>query len=339
MPEMPTSASAPTLDAIAEVSQGLAAPQPPSTPAFQGPKAGPIKLKDEPSSSIFSLRAPSERHEPDSISAEGAYEPFRTQTAPQEIPWKLIAAGVVLIAVTVAIRFGYTPSDTPIMEVVRQVTPAPAAKQAPPPVAANAGALTITTQPPGARVSIDGKPAGETPLTLDTIKPGRHVITLVSPTGASAKRTVRVEAGRPLTLDVALFAGFANISAPFVVEISENGKALGTNEEQVILSPGTHTLRLANKELAYVGSETVEIQPGEVTRVSVDPRGRANINAAPWAEVWIDGEKAGETPLANVAVRLGIREFVFKNPRFPDRKVVATITAGTPATISVDFNK
>ena len=38
-------------------------------------------------------------------------------------------------------------------------------------------------------------------------------------------------------------------------------------------------------------------------------------------------------------MRLGIREFVFKNPQFPDRKVVATITAGTPATISVDFNK
>jgi hypothetical protein len=338
MPEMPAS-SAPTLDGVAEVSQGLAAPPPPSTPAFQGSKAGPIKLKDEPGSSIFSLRGPSERHEPDSISAEGAYEPFRTQKAPQEIPWKLIAAGAVLIILTIAIRFGYTPSDTPIMEVVRQVTPAPAAKQAPPPVATTAGALMITTQPPGARVSIDGKPAGETPLTLDTIKPGRHVITLVSPSGASAKRTVRVEAGRPLTLDVALFAGFANISAPFVVEISENGKALGTNEEQVILSPGTHTLRLANKELGYVGTETVEIQPGEVTRVSVDPRGRANINAAPWAEVWIDGEKAGETPLANVAVRLGIREFVFKNPRFPDRKVVATITAGTPATISVDFNK
>ena len=94
-------------------------------------------------------------------------------------------------------------------------------------------------------------------------------ITLVSPSGASAKRTVRVEAGRPLTLDVPLFAGFANISAPFVVEVSENGKGLGTNEEQVILSPGTHTLRLANKELGYVGTETVEIQPGEVTRISV----------------------------------------------------------------------
>ena len=41
-------------------------------------------------------------------------------------------------------------------------------------------------------------------------------------------------------------------------------------------------------------TETVEIQAGEVTRVTLDPRGTANINAAPWAEVFIDGQKAGE---------------------------------------------
>ena len=81
------------------------------------------------------------------------------------------------------------------------------------------------------------------------------------------------------------------------------------------------------------------LAPGEVTRLSLDPRGRANINAAPWAEVWIDGELAGDTPLANVAIRLGIREIVFKNPQFGERKVTTTIKANAPATISIDFSK
>ena len=79
--------------------------------------------------------------------------------------------------------------------------------------------------------------------------------------------------------------------------------------------------------------------PGEVTRIALDPHGRANVNAAPWAEVWIDGVKAGDTPLANVSVRLGVREFVFKNPQFGERKVVSTITASGPVSVSVDFNK
>ena len=65
------------------------------------------------------------------------------------------------------------------------------------------------------------------------------------------KRTIKVEAGKTLTLDVPLFSGFAAISAPFVIEVSENGKALGTSEDQIILWPGHHDLRLANKDLGY----------------------------------------------------------------------------------------
>ena len=87
------------------------------------------------------------------------------------------------------------------------------------------------------------------------------------------------------------------------------------------------------------GTETVDITSGEVARVNVDPMGRANINAAPWAEVWVDGVKIGDTPLANVAIRLGVREIVFKNPQYPERKQTITVVGGPAATISVDFNK
>jgi hypothetical protein len=338
--------SAPTVakvEPVGDVSPGLASPD--SGPVRPASKAGPIRLKDDANGGTVSARATvsarthADRHEPESLSAAGAYEPFGTHKAAQPIPWKLIATGVVLIAVSVAIRFGFTPSDTSIMQAVRK-TAAPAA--APPvaaPPAGRAGRLAITTQPAGAHVTIDGKPAGETPLTLDSLSAGRHVVTITGASGASAKRTIRVEPGRTTAIDLPLYSGFANISAPFVLEISEKGKALGVSDEQILLTPGTHTLRLTNQELGYTTTETVEIQPGEVTHIALDPHGRVNINAAPWAEVYIDGEKAGDTPLANVSVRLGVREFVFKNPQFGERKVVSTITANGPATVSVDFNK
>jgi hypothetical protein len=310
-----------------------------------GSGGGTIRLKEDAfSMSSHGGRARSEsRTEPVEMSAEGSYEPFTAPTETRAIPWKLIAAGVVLIAATFAIARGYAPSTAaPIIETaVRKVAPkaAPAEPPPPAPVAANVGRLTITTQPAGAKVTVDGRPAGDTPLTIDSVKPGRHTITLAVANGATAKRTVKVDAGQTVTVDVPLFSGFAALSAPFPMDVSENGKSLGTSDDQILLSPGSHTLRLANKDLGYVGSETVEIQPGEVTRIALDPRGRANINAAPWAEVWIDGEKAGETPMANVAIRLGIREIVFKNPQFGERKVVATITASQTASVSVDFNK
>ena len=122
--------------------------------------------------------------------------------------------------------------------------------------------------------------------------------------------------------------------------MSENGKALGTSEDQIILSPGQpHAAAGQQGPRLRRRLKRSRSSPARSTKLALDPRGRANINAAPWAEVFIDGEKAGETPLANVAIRLGIREIVFKNPQFPERKVTTTITGNAPATISVDFIK
>ena len=86
-------------------------------------------------------RARSEsRSEPDEMSAEGSYEPFTAPDEARAIPWKLIAAGVVLIAATFAIMRGYAPSTAaPIIETaVRKVAPkaAPAEPPPAPPVAA-----------------------------------------------------------------------------------------------------------------------------------------------------------------------------------------------------------
>ena len=73
--------------------------------------------------------------------------------------------------------------------------------------------------------------------------------------------------------------------------------------------------------------------------MTIDPRGPASFNAVPWAEVWLDGQKLGDTPLANIRVPIGVREFVFKNPQYGERKVTATIRADQPSAIGVDFTK
>ena len=318
----------------------LSAPRPvtPSPISLAPVPASPptIRLKGDDDRAHVPTRT-EPRREPMEAEATDAYQPIRPPAESRAIPWKAIAAGVVLLAGGAAVYYGYTPSASPVVDTVRKVIPTSSTPELPP-VAANVGRLVITSQPGGAKVTLDGKPAGETPLTIDAVKPGRHTLAISGAEGTS-RRTVRVEAGQVLTLDVPLYSGFAAISVPFVVNVSESGKALGTNENPIILGAGRHTLRLVNKELGFNVTETVDITSGETTRVDLDPKGHANINAAPWAEVWIDGEKAGETPLANVPIRLGVREIVFKNPQFPERKQTVTITANAPATISVDFIK
>jgi hypothetical protein len=151
---------------------------------------------------------------------------------------------------------------------------------------------------------------------------------------------VRIEGGRTLKLDVPIFSGWVGVFAPFVVEVAEGGRVIGTTEEaRLMLSAGRHELTLTNRDLGYRSVETVDIEPGEVRSISLDPRGTVNLNASPWAEVWIDGKKAGDTPLAGLQLPLGLQELTFRHPQFGERKVTVTVKGNAPVALSVNMVK
>ena len=52
------------------------------------------------------------------------------------------------------------------------------------------------------------------------------------------------------------------------------------------------------------------------------------VNALPWAEVSIDGERVGETPIGSVQVPIGTHEVVFRHPDLGERRTTATVTTG-----------
>jgi PEGA domain len=305
------------------------------------PQHAPVKLK-EPAKKARSARP-----------AAAAPEMFTTVAPPARdgeaaggFPWKLVAAAVVLLAMGLAGGRSYLgPATKP---AAPETTDKPAAPVASAPAAnpttvgtpaPNAGRLEIETQPAGARVLVDGKFAGESPVSIDGVSAGRHTITFVSSLG-SVKKTIRIEAGRTAKLDVPIFSGWVGIFAPFVVDVAESGNVIGTTEEpRLMLGPGRHTLTLTNKELGYSSTKEVDIEPGEVRSISLDPRGKVNLNATPWAEVWLDGKKLGDTPIANLDMPLGIREVVFRHPQFGERRVTVTVKGNTAAAVSVDMSK
>ena len=71
------------------------------------------------------------------------------------------------------------PAPAPAADAVKQpsVTPAPAEKPADVPVKPTVGKLEIKSTPPGATVSVDKNPAGQTPLEI-ALGPGKHHIHL-----------------------------------------------------------------------------------------------------------------------------------------------------------------
>ena len=201
------------------------------------------------------------------------------------------------------------------------------------------GALHVTSDPEGATVLVDGQERGATPLDVTDLAVGSHTVAVRTDNG-SVTNTVRIKANETASLNVAVFSGWLAIFSPVELKILERGRLIGTSSDgRIMVRPGRHQVELVNEELGYRSTEVIEVGPGEVGSMSLEPKGQANINAIPWAEVFVDGQRLGETPLANVPVTIGTREFVFKHPELGERRVTATVTMKETATVSVDLTK
>ena len=209
------------------------------------------------------------------------------------------------------------------------------------------GQLQVRTEPAGARVSVDGVARGTSPVTVTDLTPGEHAVALESERG-SVKQIVLVEAGVtgslmvPLgTPDGAPVSGWIAVTAPTDVQIFENRRLIGTSQsDRLMVSSGRHDIEIVNETLGYRAARTVQVSPGKVTPIKIDfPKGTIALNAVPWAEVWVDGDKIGETPIGNLSLVIGPHEIVFRHPDLGEQRHAATVTLNSPARLSVDLRK
>ena len=149
------------------------------------------------------------------------------------------------------------------------------------------GRLILRTTPAGARVTIDGRDVGITPLTAQSLLPGQHVVRLAHQGYVAAERRVRIGAAQPAqSIDVELVARPAREiaassaapertsgsltfdSRPAGARVFVDEALVGTTPLQVdAITSGDHAVRF---ELAGFGpwSTTVRVVGGVQTRVS-----------------------------------------------------------------------
>jgi hypothetical protein len=209
------------------------------------------------------------------------------------------------------------------------------------------GQVQIRSEPAGAQVAVDGVPRGVAPLTIGDLTPGEHAVTLTSALGV-VKQNVTVEAGStaslvvPLTTpDSAPVSGWISVSAPVSMQLYENKRLLGSSEtDRLVVPAGRHEIEIVNEALGYRATRTVQVPPGKVAPIKLElPKGTIALNAIPWAEVWIDGEKVGDTPIGNLPVTIGPHEIVFRHPEFGEQRHAATVTLNATVRLSVDLRK
>ena len=152
-----------------------------------------------------------------------------------------------------------------------------------------------------------------------------------------APRPATAPAARPAPAGA--LSGWLRVDVPIAMRISEEGRLLGTTDvDRLMLPTGDHLLDLRNEELGFTSRQMVTIKAGETSILPVRlPSASIAINAKPWAEAWVDGERVGETPIGTVMRTIGRHEIVLRHPELGERRVPIVVTMGQPARVSVDF--
>ncbi|QRK13738.1 serine/threonine protein kinase [Archangium violaceum] len=183
-------------------------------------------------------------------------------------PWLAGASGVSLLALT-GVFFALRASP---VEPSTVQTP-PVAERPPTPV--GPPVLSIETDPPGARLWVDGQEVGVSPLTLETLAPGEHLVKASLEGREPVERPVRLSHPGERTLVI------LELAAP----------------RQQPLPP----------------EAPAEPQAAAVARVTKRARGRLSLDTTPWTYVYLRGRKLGDTPLIEFPLPAGRHQLKLVN--------------------------
>lgn len=197
-----------------------------------------------------------------------------------------------------------------------------------------------STPADSAPAAVAAVPAGTSGCEPAPMNPTPVAPSAISATPAPA-HVAPSAAPAPAAASAQALAGTLTVTAPVPLRVFLKGRLVGTTEaESMLLPQGTHELEFVNEGVGFRARRTVSIRPGATSAVKLDaPPGTLHINAVPWAEVWIDGERIGETPIGNLPARIGNREIIFKHPEFGERRTTALVTLKEPVRISMDLRK
>lgn len=205
-------------------------------------------------------------------------------------------------------------------------------------------------------MTVDGTSRGTSPLVVKDLGAGDHDIVIESPQG-TVRHRVSVAAGETTALVVPLGSltrsaapapapaapseGTLTVRSPIELRILEGDRLVGTSAmDRVRLGRGSHRLTLRNDDLGFEQTRTVSVTPGRTTTLAVEPaRQRVAVNALPWAEVWVDGARVGETPIGGLSLVPGAHTIVFRHPTLGEKSVPVVVRADEPGRVSVNMRR
>ena len=108
---------------------------------------------------------------------------------------------------------------------------------------------------------------------------------------------------------------------------------------EMTLPAGNHEILLSNPNFVGVIRDRVEIRGGQTLqrKYSFDESGSLRILVKPWADVFVDGRFAGQTPLGALRVPPGKHTIVLRHPALGEKTAVVEVTRNRESLLEVEM--
>ena len=236
---------------------------------------------------------------------------------------------------------GYVPFTKRILISKTQTTFGPYELEAETP---KVGFVTISSKPSGAKIYIGAKDTNlVTPAKIEDFPVGEKQIVEVVLEGFHADTRSFTLESKEGELHFDLERKLANLTlniSPSNATVYLDGKERG---HQILNLEAGRDYKLEIYAKGYEPfKDTYRVTERE-GRLNISLKkkraamGVVNIGAIPWATVYVNGKKIGDTPIVPYSVSVGKHQFEFRHPDYKPIKKTITIKKGKNANISIDF--
>jgi hypothetical protein len=207
------------------------------------------------------------------------------------------------------------------------------------------GAVLVTSEPLGAKVLMNGKNQGLTPLVMTDLKPGEYSARIEHLNRAPRVIKWKITDARPKKVSASLDSDIGRVvikSNPSRARVYIDGKACGITPYRADLQEGRHNIKLTLAGFAEAKT-TVDIMRDKQTSKTVTlvklPGAFRFVSKPAGATVYINGRSFGKTPLKVDDMKAGKYKVSVEKSGFDSVSRDAYITAGRVNTVEFDLRR
>ncbi|HVR63245.1 MAG TPA: PEGA domain-containing protein [Polyangia bacterium] len=212
-----------------------------------------------------------------------------------------------------------------------------------------ASQLRVIASEPDVEVFVDGEDKGRAPITVKDVAAGQHIVEGRKTRFKSASQSVRVVAGEQVVVEVKMEPAPAQARSSLKVqspvpnaEVFVDGSSLGRAPiERTDLEPGKHYVVVHKDGYTDFKREVILIEGQPVALVAdLSATGSMRMLSSPeGADVRLDGELVGKTPIVRDTVPAGDHIIEFRLKGFFDHKETVKVEGGREKLFSVDLKQ